>query len=56
MSMMNLLKDNHNIGGNQVSLAGRSTDMGQNLVGYDPVVMFGDLVRNRKTTNIGKSL
>lgn len=37
-----LIKDNHNIGGNRVSWLARSTDMGQTWKGYDPVNYVGD--------------
>jgi hypothetical protein len=37
-----LIKDNHNIGGNQVSWLARSTDMGKTWQGYDPVNYVGD--------------
>lgn len=37
-----LIKNNHNIGGNQVSWLARSTDMGQTWKGYDPVDYVGD--------------
>jgi len=37
-----LIKDNHNIGGNQVSWLARSTDNGQTWEGYDPVGYVGD--------------
>lgn len=37
-----LIKDNHNIGGNQLSWLARSTDMGQTWEGYDPVDYVGD--------------
>jgi hypothetical protein len=35
-------KNDHNIGGNQVSWLARSTDMGQTWIGYDPVDYVGD--------------
>ena len=37
-----LIKDNHNIGGNRVSWLARSADMGQTWKGYDPVNYVGD--------------
>src|SRR5699024_5235070 len=37
-----LIIDNHNIGGNQVSWLARSTDMGQNWEAYDPDGYVGD--------------
>ena len=40
-----LNKNDHNIGGNQVSWLARSTDMGQTWKGYDPVDYVGDFGR-----------
>jgi hypothetical protein len=37
-----LIKDNHNIGGNQLSWLARSTDLGQTWKGYDPDNYVGD--------------
>tara|TARA_R110002124_G_scaffold286927_4_gene469289 strand:- start:5202 stop:6488 length:1287 start_codon:yes stop_codon:yes gene_type:complete len=37
-----LIKDNHNIGGNQESWLARSTDMGKTWEGYDPKNYVGD--------------
>lgn len=37
-----LIKDNHNVGGNQTSWLARSTDMGQTWKGYDPEGYVGD--------------
>ncbi len=37
-----LIQNNHNIGGNQLSWLARSTDMGQTWEGYDPANYVGD--------------
>ena len=41
-----LKKNDHNIGGNQLSWLARSTNMGQTWKGYDPVDYVGDFGRN----------
>ncbi len=51
-----LIKDNHNIGGNQISWLGRSTDMGKTWQGYDPLNYVGDFGKQPELKKLDKSI